>query len=422
MSYIARLIRSTIIATALLGSPFLPLSSQAKAQVGGTVAGSAISSARTFAAKANSVTCPDEATRQRLEREGQAIVGELQQLTQASIDHEQSSLTPQLISASTTVTDALNGLGRNCSPPKGAGGPIKYDTGYFFGDTPNPHATSGIYPSFLGLGGSVHPYVGFALTGASGKSKFDEAGSSSDNFYIPGGGGGFVLGAWVDGNSIVFNTAAAYRDWADYCEDNDDDPDCWLIPTGPGYLTGRIERAVVRTPYAPERKTRNPAMWRIKPVKPSDPFVGLRFGIENNLSFGNVSGSTTVNCAAGCRTSNTVLDTLVGKVGITFGRFLPYLAGGLAYGNIRTVAGAFPGNTVWNAGWAAGGGIEAKLTRRISAKLEYLYVDLGSGNCTPVTCGGNASIRLTENIVRFGINFELGSPSAPSRSPPLITK
>jgi hypothetical protein len=103
-----------------------------------TVAGSAISSARTFAAKANSVTCPDEATRQRLEREGQAIVGELQQLTQASIDHEQSSLTPQLISASTTVTDALNGLGRNCSPPKGAGGPIKYDTGYFLGTRRTP--------------------------------------------------------------------------------------------------------------------------------------------------------------------------------------------------------------------------------------------------------------------------------------------
>jgi len=43
---------------------------------------------------------------------------------------------------------------------------------------------------------------------------------------------------------------------------------------------------------------------------------------------------------------------------------------------------ASPGNTTWNTGWAAGGGIEAKITRTISAKLEYLYVDLGNGNCT----------------------------------------
>jgi outer membrane immunogenic protein len=150
--------------------------------------------------------------------------------------------------------------------------------------------------------------------------------------------------------------------------------------------------------------------------------VALRFGIENNLSFGTVNGSTTTNCVTPCQTRNTVLDTVLGKVGLTFGRTMPYLAGGLAYGNIRADVGAFPGNTTWKTGWAVGAGIETKLNRVASVKLEYLHVDLGSGTCTPLTCGGNASIRLTEDIVRIGVNFALGGPSTSQRSSPLVTK
>ncbi len=53
-------------------------------------------------------------------------------------------------------------------------------------------------------------------------------------------------------------------------------------------------------------------------------------------------------------------------------------------------------------GWTAGAGVEAKLSGPWSAKIEYLYVDLGhDGTTTP---GADAS--FTTNIVRAGINYK----------------
>jgi outer membrane immunogenic protein len=108
------------IAAALLLSAAFPASSQAQGRVGGTVAGSAVSSANAFVNRISG-TCPSPAERIQLELQGRALIGELQALTQRSISYQQSNLTPSLVNASVAITDALNGLGRNC-PTGTAGG------------------------------------------------------------------------------------------------------------------------------------------------------------------------------------------------------------------------------------------------------------------------------------------------------------
>jgi outer membrane immunogenic protein len=71
-------------------------------------------------------------------------------------------------------------------------------------------------------------------------------------------------------------------------------------------------------------------------------------------------------------------------------------------------------------GWTIGGGVEARLWAGWSAKLEYLYVDLGhidntfaialnpiffpAGGVAPVT----TSTHVTDNIVRVGLNYKFG--------------
>ena len=65
-------------------------------------------------------------------------------------------------------------------------------------------------------------------------------------------------------------------------------------------------------------------------------------------------------------------------------------------------------------GWVAGGGIEVAFTENLTAKVEYLYVDLGtvscpSGTVCPVANAAGTStgsISLTESIVRAGINYK----------------
>lgn len=110
------------------------------------------------------------------------------------------------------------------------------------------------------------------------------------------------------------------------------------------------------------------------------------------------------------------LSTVRGRLGVTVTpNWLLYGTGGLAYGGLDTdttlTDGALSATnnfTDTRAGWTAGAGIEGWLGRDWTAKLEYLYVDLGSftdtftgvGPFTPVTL----TTHVTDNIVRVGLS------------------
>ena len=57
------------------------------------------------------------------------------------------------------------------------------------------------------------------------------------------------------------------------------------------------------------------------------------------------------------------------------------------------------------AGWTLGTGIENQFAKNWSAKLEYLYVDLGSHRFVNLT-GFDTNIKLRDNIVRAGLNYQ----------------
>jgi outer membrane immunogenic protein len=95
---------------------------------------------------------------------------------------------------------------------------------------------------------------------------------------------------------------------------------------------------------------------------------------------------------------------------------LLYATGGLAYGSVETTANTFfsAGNQTpasfsdTKTGWTAGAGLEWMFTRGWSAKVEYLYVDLGSTSATATSTLGipaTYTSHLQENTVRFGVNY-----------------
>jgi outer membrane immunogenic protein len=110
------------------------------------------------------------------------------------------------------------------------------------------------------------------------------------------------------------------------------------------------------------------------------------------------------------------LGTARARVGVTpSDRWLVYVTGGLAYGEVQSDVTLMTGGTALGAtansirlGWAAGGGIEAALWEQWTAKLEYLYVDLstinnsfaGTAPFAPIT----TSTHVTDSIIRIGIN------------------
>jgi len=131
------------------------------------------------------------------------------------------------------------------------------------------------------------------------------------------------------------------------------------------------------------------------------------WGLEGDGDWSNIKGSTTsVLCPLGCSTNNTWLATARGRLGYAADRWMPYITGGAAFGDIRTSRPFFTGTSTNKTGWTLGAGVEVALVGNWTAKAEYLYVDLGNTNCglgcvvTPVN-----NVSFTANVVRGGINY-----------------
>jgi outer membrane immunogenic protein len=129
------------------------------------------------------------------------------------------------------------------------------------------------------------------------------------------------------------------------------------------------------------------------------------FGLEGDGDWTNLDGTTTTTCNF-CESKSTWLATVRGRAGWAWDRVLFYGTGGAAFGNVQAGAIGGPFDSSTQVGWTAGAGIEYAFTPNWTAKAEYLYVNLGTFNCTAVGCLAGNTANLTENVVRAGINFK----------------
>lgn len=161
------------------------------------------------------------------------------------------------------------------------------------------------------------------------------------------------------------------------------------------------------------------------------------YGLEADLGYGQVKGSSNGPAvvvflpAVDTTSTETKLDwfgTVRGRLGVAaFDRSLIYATGGLAYGRATSSPSfveanngpctsinnlcSFASTQKWKAGWTLGAGWEYAFAARWSAKIEYLYYDLGTiantmtpaNGSTGVTFG--SSTRINGNIVRVGLNY-----------------
>ena len=108
-------------------------------------------------------------------------------------------------------------------------------------------------------------------------------------------------------------------------------------------------------------------------------------GIEGDGDWTNLNGTTFVTggtgCGPGCETKSDWLATVRNRAGYAFDRILIYGTGGAAFGNLQAAAGTLPFSSSTQTGWTAGGGVEFAFTPNLTAKIEYLYVDLGNQSC-----------------------------------------
>jgi len=170
------------------------------------------------------------------------------------------------------------------------------------------------------------------------------------------------------------------------------------------------------------------------------------WGLEADIQGTDEKGSHYYTCPIGVCTPGAVIlfapgpavpialnqkidwfGTVRGRVGVLASpTVLLYATGGLAYGEVDSnetigvVAQAFSYSDT-RVGYTVGGGIEGVIGGNWTAKLEYLYVDLGKTSGTFATTlaaaplGGGVltsyySSRITDNVLRVGVNYKFGGP------------
>jgi outer membrane immunogenic protein len=149
------------------------------------------------------------------------------------------------------------------------------------------------------------------------------------------------------------------------------------------------------------------------------------FGIEGDYSWSGQRGSSRLQSPPfvptfGEDVSQSYIATIRGRVGWAYTpAFMVYGTAGAAFADLRihefdsTAAvgsAAFIGATETHqyAGWTVGAGAEWGFAPNWSAKVEYLYMDLGRQDFfanTVTGCCTFQSTRLTDNVVRAGINY-----------------
>ena len=130
-------------------------------------------------------------------------------------------------------------------------------------------------------------------------------------------------------------------------------------------------------------------------------------GVEGDFDWADISGDTDCpNPAFSCEFELDWFATIRARAGWAGGRFLFYGTGGLAIADmkVQTVLGdrSF-GSSNTATGWTAGLGAEVGFWSKWSAKLEWLYYDLGENT---YTVDNDLKVRASQqgNMVRVGLN------------------
>jgi outer membrane immunogenic protein len=154
--------------------------------------------------------------------------------------------------------------------------------------------------------------------------------------------------------------------------------------------------------------------------QPSKSFV---LGIEGEFWWSGIRGSQAIMPFVSDFTARNRWDADVAlRVGVPIDRALIYVKGGAAFGSFSNeahyvaplVLNYYGNYDRW--GWLIGAGLEYALGNNWSAKIEYNYIDYGTGRVTFIEAIGAApptytfAIRDTKHVLKLGVNYLFGGP------------
>lgn len=146
-------------------------------------------------------------------------------------------------------------------------------------------------------------------------------------------------------------------------------------------------------------------------------YTGYNYNFNDNLILGAEADISRGMGGKNSRNSDapTFLSTKLGwngalraRMGYAVDRFMPYVAGGLAFGDIndsiKTGGKTFSTSKI-RTGWTVGGGVDYAATDNLILRMEYRYTDFGKQN---INFDGAPSFsrKLSSNDVRIGVAYK----------------
>lgn len=125
-------------------------------------------------------------------------------------------------------------------------------------------------------------------------------------------------------------------------------------------------------------------------------FDSLVIGLDGDVAAGGIDarrGGGTYEIEA--------FGTIRARVGYAFDRFVAFGTAGVAFASAE-FGRAGDRDEALHAGWTVGAGVDVALTERLSARAEYLYVDLDRRDFDP---HGGVSFEASGGLARLGLNY-----------------
>jgi outer membrane immunogenic protein len=153
-------------------------------------------------------------------------------------------------------------------------------------------------------------------------------------------------------------------------------------------------------------------------------------GVEGDFQVANQKITLLSGCGVACSVTETAkidwFGTFRGRIGYLMApTVLLYPTAGLNFthgsdvysGTLGGVTARIAEFTHTNLGWVVGAGVEWLVFDRVSAKLEYLYLQNSGSKSTlaiPLALGGGSltqTASASDNVVRAGLNFHFSEPT-----------
>jgi outer membrane immunogenic protein len=144
-------------------------------------------------------------------------------------------------------------------------------------------------------------------------------------------------------------------------------------------------------------------------------------GVEADIAAASYEGKISGNIAGASFSAGSEVEwfgTVRGRIGYALDNLLLYGTGGFAYGDVKSeISANIPNTPGFNAstsdtqyGWTAGAGFEYGITKNITLKTEYLYVDLGSQTLLDLPVSETANLKMDADThfhtLKAGLNYK----------------